>query len=251
MLLGIDIGNTNVVCALIDNGKILDTHRFLTKKNTAAEYYKSGFKEILKEELPQSIIISSVVPEINEQLIEVCTNITGKAPLFVSSKLDTGLNIRYDNPEKLGADLITGAVGATAKYKAPVIIVDIGTATTISVVNENNDYLGGMIAPGPTTSMKALSNAASQLPEIELIATNKIIGTNTADCIKIGILTAHAAMIDGMIERIKQSIGIPNAKIIATGGPAEDIISMCNNEIIYDNNLLFYGLYELYKMNNK
>ncbi len=250
MLLGIDIGNTNVVCALIDNGTILRTHRFLTKKNATSEYYENSLNKILAQEQPQSIIISSVVPEINEQIKNVCTNITGTPPLFVSSRLNTGLHIKYDYPEKLGADLITGAAGAAARYKAPVIIVDIGTATTISVVNENNDYLGGLIAPGPATSMKALSNAASLLPEIELIPTDKTIGTNTSDCMKIGILTAHASMIDGMIDRIKQAIGIPDAKIIATGGPAKDIISMCKTEIIYDNNLLFYGLYELYKMNS-
>ncbi|MDE7124325.1 MAG: type III pantothenate kinase, partial [Eubacterium sp.] len=140
MLLAIDIGNTNVVCALIDNGTILSTHRFATEKNTTSEYYASSFKTLLANHQPQGIIISSVVPEINEQITDVCTNITGNPPLFVSSRLHTGLHIKYDYPEKLGADLITGAVGAAARYQAPVIIVDIGTATTITVVNENKDY---------------------------------------------------------------------------------------------------------------
>lgn len=249
MILGIDVGNTDIVAALIDERGVVNEHRYETKKQETAEYHKEHLMVLVKDKLIRGVIVSCVVPEINEYLEQACMCVVGRKPMFVSARLQTGISIKYDDPGKLGADLITDAVGAVSKYQSPVIIVDIGTATTFSVVSKDKEYLGGMIAPGPYTSMKALATMTSLLPETELTVTDKVIGANTVDCIKIGTLTAHAAMIDGMIERVCNALNMRDIKIIATGGRAEDITDMCTHKIIYDRNLLFYGLYELYKMN--
>lgn len=251
MILGIDAGNTNIVAALIDNGNVFRECRYETKKKEKAEYHKQYLKQLAGgyEIEISGVMISSVVPEINACLEKVCSELVEKAPVFVSAGLKTGLAIRYDAPEKLGADLISAAAGAVKKYGSPVIVIDIGTATTFSVVNEKKEYLGGMIAAGPKTSIKALASMASQLSETELAATDKAVGSNTAECLRIGALTAHAAMIDGMIDRVKKSLNLSDVQIIATGGMAGNIISLCNHKIICDDTLIFYGLHYLYELN--
>lgn len=250
MILGIDIGNTNIVDSLIDEQGVVDEERYETVRNCKCSYHEEHLRKLVEDKIVDGVIISSVVPEINKQIEEVAINITGITPVFVSSKLKTGIDIKYDNPEKLGADLITVAVGALSRYQGPIIVVDIGTATTFSVISENNEYLGGMIAAGPHTSIKALASMTSQLPEIEVEVTDKVIGTNTIDCMKIGTITAHAAMIDGMIDKVIKVLDVTNINIIATGGEAKDIINMCTHKIILDKNLIPYGLYEIYKKNN-
>lgn len=251
MILGIDIGNTSIEFAMmLENGEVFCKHRIVTEKTeTAAVYYENNINDFAAGQKVSGVIISSVVPEINDCLNRICIDIFGFKPLFVSCKLNTGLKIRYDNPESLGADLITAAAGAVKKYGSPLIVVDIGTATTFSVVNGKNEYLGGMIAPGPYTSMKALASMASQLPEIEMTASPNVIGTNTADCMKIGTITAHSAMTDGMIDRVKRSLALSDITVIATGGFAGLITEKCRNKIICDENLIFAGMYEIYKMN--
>ena len=250
MILGIDVGNTDTVTVLMDEKGIINEYRNKTNKKGTILYYEEYLKEFLKDNTIKGVIITSVVSEINEQLNQACINFLGIEPIFVSADLKTGINIKYDNPNKLGADLITVAVGAVIKYNAPVIVVDIGTATTFSVINEKKEYLGGMIAPGPYITMKALATMTSQLPEIELTPIKNVIGTNTIDCMKIGTMVAHAAMIDGMIDKVLNILNRNDVKIIATGGRAEDIISMCSrHKIIYDKNLISHGLYELYRMN--
>lgn len=251
MILGIDVGNSNVVMALIDKNKVIEEKRYKTIKENMKEFYTKCFKEILSNQEIKGIIISSVVPAINKTLKQIIFENSKIIPMFINADLKTGINIKYDNPYKLGADLISVATGAVIKYGAPVIVIDVGTATTFSVINRNKEYLGGMIAPGPYTSMKALSKMTAQLPEINLTSTNKIIGTNTIDCIKIGTMTAHSAMIDGMIDKVLVLLQEPDTKIVATGGESKPIIERCTHKIIWDKNLIFDGLYEIYRMNTK
>lgn len=246
MILGIDIGNSNIAMALINKQRVTKKACYETNREIQYEEY---LRKIINDSKITEIIISSVVPKINETMKQAVINICGKEPIFVNSELNLGITIKYDNPQKLGADLISVAVGAIAKYESPVIIIDIGTATTFSVINRNKEYLGGMIAPGPHTSVKALATMTAQLPKIELVATNKVIGTNTIDCMKIGIMTAHAAMIDGMIEKVLAELNENNVKIIATGGGAKNIIDMCTHTIIWDEDIIFDGLYEICKRN--
>lgn len=249
MLLGIDVGNTNIVAALIDNGEVIAQCRYATAKNEKALYHKKQLDHLTSNQDISGVIISSVVPEVNDDLKEACAELTKILPIFVSAGLDTGLDIRYDHPDKLGADLIAVAVGAVKKYGAPVIVIDIGTATTFSVINENREYLGGMIAPGPFTSMRALASAASQLPEIEPDFIDSVIGTNTIDCMKIGTFTAHSVMLDGMIDKMKEHLKLSDIRLVATGGFSEKITRMCSHKIICDQDLIFAGLYDIYKRN--
>lgn len=194
-------------------------------------------------------IIASVVPSINGALQEAVQHWTGCEPLFVSARLDTGLQIRYDAPEKLGADLIAGAAGAVEQFGCPVIVVDIGTATTFAVVNGRKEYLGGAICPGPYTAFKGLTDRASQLPEFSLDVTDEIIGTNTINCMRIGALTGHAAMIDGMIDRILAKLGEESVRLVVTGGPAKDIAPLCRHRLVYDGDLVLHGLWKLQQRN--
>lgn len=248
MLLGIDVGNTNIVAALIDNGEVIAQCRYATAKNEKALYHKQQLDHLTSNQVVSGVIISSVVPEVNDDLKEACSELA-EASIFVSAGLDTGLDIRYDHPNKLGADLIAVAVGAVKRYGAPVIVIDIGTATTFSVINEDREYLGGMIAPGPLTSMRALASAASQLPEIEPDFTDSVIGTNTIDCMKIGVFNAHSVMLDGMIEKVKDHLKLSDIRLVATGGFSEKITRMCSHKIICDQDLIFAGLYDIYKRN--
>lgn len=250
MLLGIDVGNTNIVAALIDNGEVIAQCRYATAKNEKALYHKKQLDHLTSNQVVSGVIISSVVPEVNDDLKEACSELA-EASIFVSAGLDTGLDIRYDHPNKLGADLIAVAVGAVKRYGAPVIVIDIGTATTFSVINEDREYLGGMIAPGPLTSMRALASAASQLPEIEPDFTDSVIGTNTIDCMKIGVFNAHSVMLDGMIEKVKDHLKLSDIRLVATGGFSEKITRMCSHKIICDQDLIFAGLYDIYKRNLK
>lgn len=248
MILGIDIGNSNTVIALINKQGVINKMCYETNKE---RQYTEYLRKIMGDSNITGIIISSVVPEINETIKQAVINICGREPIFVNSELNLGITIKYDNPQKLGADLINVAVGAITKYNSPAIVIDIGTATTFSVINENKEYLGGMIALGPHTSMKALATMTAQLPKIELVSTSKVIGTNTIDCMKIGIMTAHAAMIDGMIEKVLAELNENNVKIIATGGRAKNIIDMCTHTIIWDEDIIFDGLYEIYQNNRQ
>lgn len=252
MILGIDVGNTNIVAWLIDEKGVHNEYRYETDKKSTHIYHQENLKELIKGENIEGVIVSSVVPEINNEINQAIINEFKITPMFVNANLKMGITIKYVDPNKLGADLITGAVGAVTKYNGgPLVIIDIGTATTFSVVNGNNEYIGGMIAPGPKISMKALAMMASQLKEIELNATDKVIGTTTEECMKIGTMTAHSAMIDGMLEKVINELKEPNVKVIATGGEAKEIMDMCKHEIFLDQNLIAHGLYEIYKENIK
>lgn len=249
MILGIDVGNSNIVAALINECGVQKKKNYETNRKSSSIYYKKQLKELAKGNNIKDVIISSVVPEMNETLSQAILETFRKKPIFVKSNLNLGITIKYDSPNKLGTDLITVAVSAVTKYDSPVIVIDIGTATTFSVINGKKEYLGGMIAPGPYTSIKALATMTSQLPEIEITDINKVIGTNTIDCIKIGTITAHAAMIDGMLEKVLNTLNEPNVKMIATGGNSKRIIEMCTHKIIWDENLIFDGIYEIYQRN--
>lgn len=259
MILAIDVGNTNIVAAVMEDGQPLYVKRYETGKKKSSRYHGAildEFLEISNEHMEgrlygniEGAIISSVVPEVNESLSNAVRKCTGLTSVFVSNEIETGLTIKYVNPSKLGADLITGAAGAVEKFGCPMILIDIGTATTFSVINEKAEYIGGMIAPGPYTSLSALVRVASLLPADDLTMTDEVIGTDTRECMSIGTFTGHAAMIDGMIDRVEEKMGLANIKLVATGGPARDITKLCKREIECDRDLILYGLYHIYNLN--
>ena len=195
-------------------------------------------------------IISSVVPPVLNSFKTAIIKLTGKAPLVVGPGIKTGLNILLDNPAMAGGDLIVGAVAALAEYKPPLLIVDMGTATTLTALDAKGNFLGGSIFPGVKISAEALSGKTAQLPAISLEAPKKAIGRNTIDSMRSGLMMGTAAMLDGMIQRMEEELGSP-ATVIATGGIARFVIPMCRREMIYDKDLLLKGLRLLYENNRK
>lgn len=253
MILAIDVGNTNVVLGCIDGDKILFEARLNTNKQATADEYAISIRNILllKNIVIQDIdgaIISSVVPPINHALSEAAKMVTGCDAMLIGPGLKTGLNIKLDNPAQMGSDLVVGAVAAIAQYPKPLIVIDMGTATTICAIGRDSDYLGGVIYPGVKISLDALTSNATQLSGISLTKPKKVIGTNTIDSMKSGILYGNASMLDGMIDRFERELG-EKATVVATGGLSGIIIPFCSHKIIYDGDLLLKGLKIIYDKN--
>lgn len=253
MLLTVDIGNTNITLGGYDGDKLMFISRLATDIHMTADQYAVQINDIVNLRGCGSVaiedaIISSVVPIVGSAVSRAIEYITGKAPMILGPGVKTGLNIKIDNPAQLGADLAAGAVGALDKYPMPCVIIDMGTATTLSVLDENGAFRGGAIAAGIRSTLDALSTNTAQLPFINLQAPDSVIGSNTVSSMQSGLILGAAAMLDGMIDRIAEEIGEP-ASVVATGGLAEMVVENCRREIIIDNNLLLDGLYKIYKKN--
>lgn len=253
MILAIDIGNTNTVLGCWQEDRLILTLRLHTNRSQTADEYCLLIGNLLKSrgvdpgELSGGIL-SSVVPELRMVMKNAMKLLTGKTFLSVGAGLKTGLDIRMDNPAQLGADLVVDAVAALSKYKPPMVIFDMGTATTMSVIDKSGAYRGGMIIPGLRLSVDALSAQAAQLPYIHLGPPERFIGSNTIDCMQAGAVYGSALMIDGLIARTEEELGQPVAAV-ATGGLMALIHSYCRKPLHYDENLLLEGLYILYKKN--
>lgn len=253
MLLAIDIGNTNLVIGCIKDDAIIFKARIATDKARTSDQYGVEIKNMLeafgiqKEDI-SDCIISSVVPPVFNSVKTGVIKVIGKQPLVVGPGLKTGLNIHVDIPSQVGSDRIVIAVAALATYKAPLILLDLGTATTIEVVEPDNVYMGGIIFPGVKISLDALTNRAAQIPGISLDKPKNVIGKNTVDCLRSGMMYGTAAMIDGLIERIEEELG-HSCTIIATGGMAQFVIPLCKHQIILEKDLLLKGLNIIYKKN--
>ena len=255
MLLAIDIGNTNITMGGIRNDEILFTARIATDRNRTSDQYGVEIKNMLevfgvRTDDISDCIISSVVPPVFNSVKTGVVKVIKKQPMVVGTGLKTGLNIQVATPSQVGSDRIVIAVAALAEYKAPLILMDLGTATTIEVVEKENVYAGGVIIPGVRTSLDALISKAAQLPGISLEQPKQVIGKNTVDCIRSGMMYGTAAMIDGMIDRMEEELG-HSATLIATGGLAQFITPLCKRSIILDKDLLMKGLNILYKKNKK
>ena len=193
MILAIDIGNTNIVIGCTKKEKVHFVERVSTNISKTELEYVVEFKTLfdlyhINVEEITGCIISSVVPPLNNIVSTAMEKLLHTSPLIVGPGIKTGLNILMDNPGQVGSDLIVNAVAGLKYYGAPIIMIDMGTATTISVVDKNKNYIGGMILPGVKVSLESLVNRTSQLPRISLEAPKKIIGTNTIDCMKSGII---------------------------------------------------------------
>ena len=195
-------------------------------------------------------IISSVVPPVFNSVKTGVIKVIGKQPMVVGPGLKTGLNIHMDVPSQVGSDRIVIAVAALAEYSAPLILMDLGTATTIEVVEPDNVYMGGIIFPGVRVSLDALTSRTAQLPGISLDQPKNVIGKNTVDCMRSGMMYGTAAMLDGLIDRIEEELG-HSSTLIATGGLAQFITPLCKHQIILEKNLLLKGLNLIYKKNKR
>ncbi len=253
MILAIDIGNTNIVVGCIDEEKIYFTERLSTVRTKTELEYAVDLKTVLdiyhiKRTDIEGCIISSVVPQITGIAKLAAEKILKKEVMVLGPGVKTGLNIVMDNPGQLGADLVADAVAGLASYPVPLVVIDMGTATTISVVNSKKQYIGGMIMPGVGISLDALTARASQLSGISIDAPRHIIGKNTIECMKSGVLYSNAAALDGIIDRIEEELG-EKTTVIATGGLAKKIVPHCRKEIILDEELLLKGLMLIYRKN--
>lgn len=255
MILAIDMGNTNIVIGCIDDEKIYFEERIATDlSKTELEYYVL-FKTVLDlyQIHPEEItgaIISSVVPPLVGVLKAATEKLIGVTPYIVGTGIKTGLNLIMDNPGQVGSDLVVDAVAAVWEYGAPVMIVDIGTATTISVVDKNRNYIGGCIIPGIKAASDSLVMRTAQLSKVSLNAPEKAIGKNTSDCMKSGIIFGHAACLDGMIGRMEEELGY-SCTVVATGGLAGVIIPNCKRQMQEDQELLLKGLKIIYDLQEK
>lgn len=254
LLLTIDIGNTNITLGAYNSNFLLFTARLSTDHIKTADQYAIEIKDILSlyeqnySEI-EDCIISSVVPSVGSSICNAVSKLCDIVPLMLGPGVKTGLNIRIDNPAQLGADLVAGAVGALDEYTMPCVIIDMGTASTISVLDRNGTFIGGAIAAGVNLTLKALTQNTSQLPSIHIEAPKSVIGSNTVECMQSGIIYGTAAMIDGLLEKIEEELG-ETPTVVATGGLSKEIISLCKRNIIYNENLLLEGLRVIYEKNN-
>lgn len=255
MILAIDVGNTNIVIGCIDKEKCHFIERLSTVRIKTELEYAIDIKSVLDiyHVCPEEIeggIISSVVPQITTNIKLAAEKILKKEILVIGSGIKTGLDIRIDDPGQLGADLVAASVAGIAEYPVPMMIFDMGTANTVCVIDREKRYLGGMIYPGLGVSLDSLTAHASQLGGISLEAPERVIGRNTIDCMKSGVIYSAAAAMDGIIDRIQEEMG-ETLTVIATGGLAKCIVPHCRREVILDDDLLLKGLLVLYDKNRQ
>lgn len=255
MILAVDIGNTNIVLGGLEGEDILFEARMATDLLKTSDQYCAELKTMLAlfEVDPTAVegsIVSSVVPPVLNSFKTALRKLTGQTCLVVGPGIRTGLNIRMDNPSEVGSDLIVAAVAAIAEYGAPLLLVDMGTATTVTAIDAAGSFVGGCICPGVKISMEALTGRTAQLPGISLDKPQQAIGKNTRDCMRSGIMFGAAAMLDGLLDRMEAELGEP-ARVVATGGISKFVLPLCRREMIYDKSLMLKGLRLLYRRNRK
>ncbi len=251
MLLAVDVGNTNIVLGVIDGEKLVSSGRFSTniyetEDECAMKIY--SFLNLHNNIQIDGAIISSVVPALVTTLKKAIHTVCKVNAIVVGPGIKTGLSIKIDDPAQLGADLVVGAVAAKEKYPQPTIIFDLGTATTGSVLDKNGNFLGGTITTGVKTSINALSAGAALLPQIDITAPKKIIGTNSIESMQSGCVIGTACMLDGLIDKFEQELG-EKATVVVTGGLGKSIAKNCSHDMIIDENLLIDGLRIIYNKN--
>lgn len=256
MILTVDVGNTNIKVGAWDNNELAFVTRLQTNPLATSDEYAVTLLNLFRivdfnRTQFDGAIISSVVPQLTSQLSQAIKQII-QVPdvLLVSPGLKTGLNIKIDDPATLGSDLVCAGVAVASKYPLPAIIIGLGTATTMFVINEKSEYLGGTLAPGINISLNALSSETAQLPHISLGEPTKIIGTNTVESMLSGVVYGNASMLDGMIRRINKELGVEKSTVIAGGGLAQFILPHCEEKIILDDNLVLEGLRIIFNKNS-
>jgi len=253
MILAIDIGNTNIVIGCCADGQVIFRERVSTNPTATVLEYAAMLKmafDMNRADITavDGAILSSVVPAVTLTMRDAVHKYLHLTPLVVGPGIKTGLRIHIDNPAQLGSDLVVDAVAGIHHYPLPQIIIDMGTATTVSVLDAEGGYRGGMILPGIGVSMNSLTSRTAQLPRISLDPPKRLIGKNTVECMQSGALYGNASCIDGMVDRIEEELG-QKATVVATGGLARKIIPLCRHQIELDDELLLRGLWIIYKKN--
>ena len=252
-IIAIDVGNSETTVG-VGNSNEWTGYRFTTRKTITSDELLMMFKTIIdiepiKENKVDGAIICSVVPQITNSVALATSKFISKEAIVVGPGIKTGLKVNIDNPKELGPDRIANSIGGYMKVKSPVIVVDLGTATTFDLVNEKKEYLGGAIAPGIKISLDALTSKTSSLKSVELETPKSVVGKNTYEAIQSGLILGHTSMIDSMIEKIILESDL-KAKIFITGGLGKVIQPLLNLKSQYEENLTLDGLEEIYKLNN-
>lgn len=253
MILTVDVGNTNIVLGVFFEDDLKFVARIATNILKTEDEYAAKIRSVLKlhnvcEAELTGAIISSVVPPLNNVLKKAIKMVYAVEPIMVGPGIKTGINIKCDDPSSVGADLITVCVATHFLYGSPALIIDMGTATKILAMDKTGAFCGASIIPGVKIALGALSGGAAQLPMISLEAPSCVLGKNTIDCMRSGVILGNASMLDGMIDRCFEQMG-KEVKVYATGGLSSKIVGHCKHDIILDEHLLLKGLNILYKKN--
>ena len=255
MLLVLDMGNTNITLGVYEGKKLLLQSRIATDRTKMEDQYAVELMDLMRLYKLESAafsgaILASVVPPLNHAICGAVKKAVGVTPMLVGPGTKTGLNIRIDNPSTLGADLLVGAVAAVDAVGYPCIVWDLGTATTVTVVDKDGAFRGGAIMPGIGTGLNSLAAGTSLLPQISVDAPDKVIGSNTIACLQSGAVYGNACMIDGMNSRIVEELGY-DAPVVVTGGLGREIAPQCRTKVQYISELLLDGLRIIYEKNKK
>lgn len=256
MILAINIENTNTVIGCFQEEKIIFVESISTSLTRTELEYAISFKNIfelhgLDMNQIEGAIIASVVPPVTNVVRQAVKRLSEKEVLIIGPGVKTGLNIMTDQPSQVGSDLVANAVAGITEYPVPLIVVNMGTATTLSVVNAKKHYIGGMIIPGVRISSESLTEGTAQLPKISLEKPKKVIGSNTVECMKSGLIYGTASCIDGSIARIERELKEKAASIVVTGEAAKYIVPHCERKMFLDEHLLLKGLKLIYEKNQK
>jgi len=253
MLLAVDIGNTNITIGVFENEQFHATWRMATNVNQMADEYAVLLLNLLHHKGVdmsdiEEAVLCSVVPPLTPTFVELIKRYCNISPLVIGAGVKTGVSIRMDNPREVGADRIVNAAAAHHLYGGPVIIVDIGTATTFDTVSKEGDYIGGAIATGIGTAAEALFAKAAALPRVELVHPKRAIGTNTIAAMQSGIVFGYVGLVEGIVTRIQQELG-EKATVVATGGYAELIAKETKIIDVMNPDITLIGLRLIYLMN--
>ena len=256
MILTVDINNATVVFSLMEDGRVLFISRLSSDKSRTADEYAVLLEWAFRQHNfnikdVEGSIISSVVPPLTATIKDAVIIVTDSSPLIIGPGVKTGLNIRLDDPTELGGDFVCGAVAAISEYSMPCVIIELGTAIAMGILDKFGNYVGGIICPGPMVSQEALAHGAAMLSNVSITAPPQVICKSTVSCTQSGIVHGSAAMIDGLLSRVESELG-ESVSVVVTGDWADTIIPYCKREgMIMDKELTMHGLWLIYKKNRR
>lgn len=253
-----DVGNSNIVIGCFEDSDLLFTARLETRRKWTTQSMALEIRRILREnhlstdvDVIEGAAVSSVVPEVNSVLEQSLEQVTGKKPLFMSTSLDTGVGVKFYDTSNFGLDRLADMSAAITFYGAPVAVYDLGTCTTLSVTDKDGNFIGGMISAGVQLSLDAQAQRTSTLPQLTAESAETLLGRDTISNMISGAVAGTGIMMDGVIQRIKESYDLAGLKVVVTGGNAHHVLPWIRQEVIYDPDLLLKGLLAVYRRNTQ